>query len=68
MAKRGNRLHILQAFVLSRLLLILIIFMIASLFGVLLIKGSLYKNRQAGAEPRTFLTAACCPATDERKS
>ncbi len=59
MASRDT-LHKIQAALLNWLLLILILFMIASLFSVLLIKGVLPKDRQVNVEPSRAMAAACC--------
>lgn len=59
MASRDT-LHKIQAALLNWLLLILILFMIASLFSVLLIKGVLPKDRQVNVESSRAIAAACC--------
>lgn len=47
---RHNLFHAIQTAIISRLLLIIIVFMIASLFTVLPIKGSPNAGRQTGPE------------------
>jgi hypothetical protein len=43
-------LHMIEMVLLNRLLLILVILMIASIFSVLLIKGTLFTDRQGNVE------------------
>lgn len=57
---KHDKLRIVQAALLNRLLLILIALMIASLFSVLLIRAALLKDRQASVEPNQISAVACC--------